>query len=210
MSEEGRSQAKLDHGEFCILESQHRSHLNTMAVELTSLARQTSLHAHPTVHAPRPRFSSQSAKNRGFGFFAIIPNITSLLGHLCPKLRRKLTRSVTIPVTTSLVSQHAQVPPGAKAVPYISFDAVVGRNSTFHDLSNEEREELGGVEYRALNALLWIIAGVRNCFFFLLLIRAFLILGDTKVSFRYATRSFHCHCPIYLHAQVERKLYATH
>jgi len=131
-----------------------------MAVEgPTSFPRQTP-HAH---HTSRPRFSSQSAKNRGFGFFAIIPNITSLLGHLFPRLRRKLTRTVTIPATTSLVSQHGEVPPGAKAVPYISFDAVVGRNSTFHDLSNEEREELGGVEYRALNALLWIIAGVCDC-----------------------------------------------
>ncbi|CCO33656.1 Low-affinity potassium transport protein [Rhizoctonia solani AG-1 IB] len=32
------------------------------------------------------------------------------------------------------------------------------RNSQFHDLTQEEQEELGGVEYRALGALLWIIA----------------------------------------------------
>jgi hypothetical protein len=49
---------------------------------------------------------------------------------------------------------------GSKVVPYISFDAVVGRNSTFHLLTNEQLEELGGVEYRALNALLFIVGGV--------------------------------------------------
>jgi hypothetical protein len=47
-------------------------------------------------------------------------------------------------------------------VPYISFDAVVGRNSVFLDLSEENMEELGGVEYRALSMLLWIIAGVSS------------------------------------------------
>jgi len=78
-----------------------------------------------------------------------------------PKLKRKLTRTVTIPMTTSLTSQREGVPTGAKSVPYISFDATVGRNSTFRLLTREQVEELGGVEYRALNALLWIVAAVR-------------------------------------------------
>lgn len=34
----------------------------------------------------------------------------------------------------------------------------------FHSLTHEQLEELGGVEYRALSALLWIVAGV-SCFF---------------------------------------------
>jgi hypothetical protein len=45
----------------------------------------------------------------------------------------------------------------ARAVPYISFDAVVGHNSSFEELTEEQLEELGGVEFRALNALLWIV-----------------------------------------------------
>lgn len=47
---------------------------------------------------------------------------------------------------------------GTKPVTYISFDAVVGRNSAFHFSTKEQLEELGGVEYRALNALLWLVA----------------------------------------------------
>lgn len=35
-----------------------------------------------------------------------------------------------------------------KEVSYISFDAVVGRNSRFYSLTSAQREELGGVEYR--------------------------------------------------------------
>jgi hypothetical protein len=45
----------------------------------------------------------------------------------------------------------------ARAVPYVSFDAVVGHNSSFVSLTEEQLEELGGVEFRALNALLWIV-----------------------------------------------------
>jgi hypothetical protein len=45
----------------------------------------------------------------------------------------------------------------ALAVPYVTFDAVVGHNSSFVSLTEEQLEELGGVEFRALNALLWIV-----------------------------------------------------
>jgi Trk-type K+ transport system membrane component len=67
-----------------------------------------------------------------------------------------------MPATTSLVPTRAvqDAPPHTKAVPYISFNAIVGRNSTFYFLTKEQMEELGGVEYRALNALLWLVAGV--------------------------------------------------
>ncbi|KAH9932738.1 TrkH-domain-containing protein [Epithele typhae] len=44
-----------------------------------------------------------------------------------------------------------------KSVPYLSFSATVRRNSAFYGLTAENIEELGGVEYRALSALLWII-----------------------------------------------------
>jgi hypothetical protein len=35
-----------------------------------------------------------------------------------------------------------------KEVSYITFDAIVGRNSHFRDLTSAQRDELGGVEYR--------------------------------------------------------------
>ena len=50
-----------------------------------------------------------------------------------------------------------------KAVPYIDFDAVVGRNSTFLNLTEEQLEGLGGAEYIALKFLLKVVAGVSTC-----------------------------------------------
>ena len=38
-------------------------------------------------------------------------------------------------------------------MPYLSWQATVGRNSAFVDLTEEQREELGGIEYRSLKTL---------------------------------------------------------
>lgn len=79
-----------------------------------------------------------------------------------PKLQRRLVRTVTLPRTTTLIAQGVTTA-DVKAVPYISFDAIVGRNSKFYMLTEDNLEELGGVEYRGLTALLWIVGGVRRC-----------------------------------------------
>ena len=56
--------------------------------------------------------------------------------------------------TTTLQSVHSNsglsdIAGGpTRAVSYISFDAVVGRNSRFYSLTSAQRDELGGVEYR--------------------------------------------------------------
>ncbi|GAO49217.1 hypothetical protein G7K_3375-t1 [Saitoella complicata NRRL Y-17804] len=42
-------------------------------------------------------------------------------------------------------------------LPYLSYAATVGRNSTFVDLTPEQRQELGGIEYRSLVALVWVL-----------------------------------------------------
>lgn len=42
-------------------------------------------------------------------------------------------------------------------MPYISFHPTVGRNSAFVDLSEDQREELGGIEYRSLKSLALIL-----------------------------------------------------
>lgn len=39
------------------------------------------------------------------------------------------------------------------------FDADIGRNSRFKRLSAAQEAELGGVEYRALSTLFWIVLG---------------------------------------------------
>ncbi|KAF5357330.1 hypothetical protein D9758_005883 [Tetrapyrgos nigripes] len=127
-----------------------------------SSASRPQLAMHPTTHTYNTYKSTRSTKHSGFGGFPMPHEIIhSVVRNFFPKVKRQLSVTATIPRTTTIVSQHGDTvpPPGAKVVPYISFDAVVGRNSAFQMLSSEQIEELGGVEYRALNALLWIVAG---------------------------------------------------
>lgn len=41
--------------------------------------------------------------------------------------------------------------------PYLSWQPTLGRNSQFHDLTEDQREELGGIEYRSLKTLSLIL-----------------------------------------------------
>jgi hypothetical protein len=125
-----------------------------------SLSHHPSIITHATGYTHQTRRTSRSTKNQGFGGFPMPYTIvTGLFDRVFPNVRKKVSRTVTIPHTMSYAPTH-DAPPGAKAAPYISFHAIVGRNSAFHELSHEQMEELGGVEYRALNALLWIVGGV--------------------------------------------------
>ncbi|TFK50964.1 TrkH-domain-containing protein [Heliocybe sulcata] len=122
-----------------------------------SVALRPTMSAH-TIHAPT-YLNGVRTKHRGFGGFPMPHEILSrMFRYFFPQVQQKLQRTMTMPMTTTIASQRGEVPAGVKPVPYISFDAIVGRNSAFYELTNEQLEELGGVEYRALNALLWIVA----------------------------------------------------
>lgn len=103
--------------------------------------------------------SKRPTMTKGFGGFPGPQTILiRLFRRYFPKLEQKFVRTVTIPLTTTVRSMNGGQGNGA---PYVTFDAIVGRNSKFHGLTEENLEELGGVEYRALTALLWIVGGVR-------------------------------------------------
>ncbi|KAJ5447982.1 Potassium transport protein high-affinity [Penicillium cf. griseofulvum] len=59
-------------------------------------------------------------------------------------------------------------------LPNMSSQATIGRNSQFHNLSAEDRERLGGIEYRSLKLLLKIVTGY---FFGLHLFGAICLVG---------------------------------
>lgn len=46
-----------------------------------------------------------------------------------------------------------------QVTPYLSWQPTIGRNSAFVDLTEEQREELGGIEYRALKTLAVVLVG---------------------------------------------------
>lgn len=90
--------------------------------------------------------------------------ISSIIHKLFPNLERRVKRTLTVPVSQTLTSQHlegGQQTVGSRPVNYITFNALVGRNSAFPDLTNEQIEELCGIEFRALNCLVWIVPCVR-------------------------------------------------
>lgn len=49
-------------------------------------------------------------------------------------------------------------------LPYLSWEPTVGRNSAFLDLTEEQRDELGGIEYRSLKALAVVLVTYFVCF----------------------------------------------
>jgi hypothetical protein len=57
------------------------------------------------------------------------------------------------------VSMSAPLRTSLSDLPRLSSHVTVGRNSQFHGLSVEDRELLGGIEYRSLKLLLWICIG---------------------------------------------------
>ncbi|KAK4700650.1 Trk/Ktr/HKT type cation transporter, partial [Phenoliferia sp. Uapishka_3] len=115
-------------------------------------------HQRTFTRTPTRSSVADMALHTGFGGF---PNpITAIAGFVGDRLGPTLERHVTMPRTTTLQSIHTVGGErnGGKEVSYISFDAVVGRNSKFHGLTTAQQEELGGVEYRALTVLLRIVA----------------------------------------------------
>ena len=109
------------------------------------------------MHTSRSAAPLETNANFG-GFPGPREVISRLIRRFLPALHRRLTRTITMPRTTTM---RGNMDNARVAVPYLSFDATVGPNSTFEELTEEQLEELGGVEFRALSALLWIVGIVR-------------------------------------------------
>lgn len=110
--------------------------------------------------SPSPRNTTED----DLGGFPDPPQVLSgVLRALFPGLHNRLRRRMMMPRTETLVPQASIVDGRApssgrwKAVSYLPFSATVGRNSAFRGLSAEQIDQLGGIEYRALTALLWIV-----------------------------------------------------
>ncbi|EJD08024.1 TrkH-domain-containing protein [Fomitiporia mediterranea MF3/22] len=125
-----------------------------------------SIHAGDTIHAQSEQ-SYPETRNSGFGGF---PYPTTLLYQLLkkafPSVRRAFSRaSAAIARKLHIILSGSTARGSEKGVKRstakyfsASFNALIGRNSMFYNLTEEDLEELGGVEYRGLNALLWLIA----------------------------------------------------
>lgn len=73
-----------------------------------------------------------------------------ILGHSS----RKRSRSRSSNLLGRSSSRAERVYPD---MPYLSYQPTIGRNSRFLDLTDEQRDELGGIEYRSLKLLAKIV-----------------------------------------------------
>lgn len=129
------------------------------------LARHISRRSHYSTEVA-PSLPTPAAEDDFGGFPGVREILSRVLKRFSPRLEHKLRRTLTVPRTETLVPQAGRTvitPEGpVKSVPYFSFPVRVRRNSTFHGLTEENIEELGGVEYRALSALMWLIPVVSS------------------------------------------------
>lgn len=188
-----------------------------------SLPRTTTMHTNRSAaHTNVTRESGGTALRRvrtgedvGFGGFPMPHEIIGkIVNYAIPKISDKLHRTISVPARTiSLSSQNGDTgaPDGVdlrtrtKSVPYISFDAIIGRNSQFYDLREEELEELGGVEYRALSILLWLVPLVS----ILELINHTNAHSVSPVLHWRTTDCLHCYCAIRSPTSLETGLFDT-
>lgn len=138
----------------------------------------TSSGAFPRTYSVRPSISQRpDTKLSGFGGFPTPFELLRMgMERFFPKVSMKMSRTMTMPRTNSIAGRGT-IASGAnegetKEAPYITFQAIVGRNSRFHGLTEEQMDELGGVEYRALRVLLIIVVAVSSS-----LIASFIRMG---------------------------------
>ncbi|KAJ7583925.1 potassium transporter [Mycena floridula] len=118
-----------------------------------SLSRRGTFHTHHTARSRNTVITVvEDDKHSGFGGFpGPVQIFQRLLKRASPKIYRTLERKLTIPYGTTVA---------AKSRPWLdNFDLFVGRNSDFHteSLTDEQVEEIGGTEYRALRLLSYVV-----------------------------------------------------
>ncbi|KAI9887001.1 MAG: low affinity potassium transporter [Watsoniomyces obsoletus] len=80
-------------------------------------------------------------------------------------LSTSIGRNLFSPPTRTGTMTSLRNTPSRDPMPYLSWTPTIGRNSAFVDLTEEQREELGGIEYRALKTLAVILVGYTVVFY---------------------------------------------
>lgn len=125
--------------------------------EPMSRPRSTQLHALPGAALHR---TLTVKRDTGLGGFPSLWDYLISLLHVS-RMRDRLTvpavRTMTTMQPTHTDDDVENRANGRQFAPYLTFDATVTGNSHFRNLTMAQRNELGGVEYRALNMLAWLI-----------------------------------------------------
>jgi hypothetical protein len=97
---------------------------------------------------------SDQTKRTGYGGFPMpFQLVKSLIQRFSPETNKKLQRTLT---------QYPDESGKPSTAFSTSFPLKIGRNSLFVDLTKEQKEELGGIEYRASKLLLKVVYSVSH------------------------------------------------
>jgi hypothetical protein len=100
--------------------------------------------------------NASSFVRRRTNLATIVPPVASVLSNAMSPgtaIYRKSSIRNMLPRKPTLETQNA---------PYLSYQPTIARNSQFVDLTDEQRDELGGIEYRSLKLLGKILLGMCN------------------------------------------------
>ncbi|KPM37178.1 Low-affinity potassium transport protein [Neonectria ditissima] len=126
---------------------------------------------------PRPSFSSQPNMRRRRIDGPLVSEARSMervVGVASSMFILGNTESRTESRKERRPSLGSRQPTLAEDFPQLSREVTVGRNSSFHNMTSQDREELGGIEYRSLKLLLKIVL---SYFFGLHLFAIILLVG---------------------------------
>ena len=127
-------------------------HQVTSPIERRGMLTGSSIKRNVTIdepHHPRQRSSSAAFPKLSSRKSGTLDNTKiSLADEAVPPSARTKTRTGTFSSLKGWASKENE-----QAAPYLSWQPTIGRNSAFVDLTEEQREELGGIEYRSLKTL---------------------------------------------------------
>lgn len=89
-----------------------------------------------------------------------LPTVDQVLPHVATMASAAFTVGTRRRTGISPFSARTESKAKEFEVPYLSFQPTIGRNSQFVDLTEEQRDELGGIEYRTLKLLSKLLIGI--------------------------------------------------
>ena len=119
----------------------------------------------PSEHPSEWEQKMAMSKSQGMGDFpSILDYARDLMDRIYPKLQQRHKRGGKAHWARSMrfkrnkgTEPESPTNEDGEPAPYLTFDATVAGNSHFTSLTSEQQQELGGVEYRALGLLKWLI-----------------------------------------------------
>jgi len=113
-------------------------------------------------HAPSRSHSFSAAATNASMRLRKLPTVDRILPHATAAMTSAFSMGPAKRARSfSVVSNTPHKPVPIPDMPYLSYQPTLGRNSQFVDLTDEQRDELGGIEYRSLKLLYRVLTGRR-------------------------------------------------